>query len=223
MPSWESRSGCWLSCEKAETGKRASCEPDAGGSVPPLRREIIDRFDFKQSALERLAIGCRRGCATGDRLGPHEAQAVDKRPFCAVQKYAFGLLRQAPASRDTASLHSIEGKSNAAGIRFRVGKIEWKGLSIPAMFDPQGPRRLASRRTLLRDEILPCHSTDDPGPGPLVGAARPEGDAACEDPAGPRQDERLPRYRSFYSRNHRGDRSLPGEVLPEGRATLAQA
>jgi len=60
---------------KSRDWQRASCEPDAGGSVPPLRREIIDRFDFKQSALDRLAIGCRRGCATCDPLGPHEAQA----------------------------------------------------------------------------------------------------------------------------------------------------
>jgi len=28
---------------------------------------------------------------------------------------------------------------------------------------------------------------------------------------------------AFYSRNHRGDRSLPGEVMPGGRAALAQA
>ncbi|TFE67389.1 hypothetical protein A7Q09_08395 [Methylacidiphilum sp. Yel] len=91
------------------------------------------------------------------------------------------------------------------------------------MFDPQGPRWLASRRTLLRDEILPCHSTDDPEPGPLVGAARPEGNAACEDPAGARQDERLPRYRPIYGYDRRGDRSLPGEVMPGGRAALAQA
>ena len=90
MLSWESHSGYWLSCGRARTG-RAQAASRMRGSVPALSHVIIDRFDFKQSALERLAIVCRRGCATGDRLGPHEAQTVDKRPFCAVQQYAFGL------------------------------------------------------------------------------------------------------------------------------------
>ncbi len=35
--------------------------------------------------------------------------------------------------------------------------------------------------------------------------------------------DRLPRYRPFCSRNSRGDRGLPGEVLLDGRAALAQA
>ncbi|GEM_PF-2529506 len=90
MLSWESHSGYWLSCGRARTG-RAQAASRMRGSVPALSHVIIDRFDFKQSALERFAIVCRRGCATGDRLGPHEAQTVDKRPFCAVQQYAFGL------------------------------------------------------------------------------------------------------------------------------------
>jgi len=38
-----------------------------------------------------------------------------------------------------------------------------------------------------------------------------------------RRGDSLPRYRPFYSRDRRGDRSLPGEVLPEGRAALSQA
>jgi hypothetical protein len=66
------------------------------GSVPALSHVIIDRFDFKQSALERLAIVCRRGCATSDPLGPHEAQAVARRTFLAVQQYAFGLRGRPP-------------------------------------------------------------------------------------------------------------------------------
>lgn len=65
-------------------------EPQAGKRAP-LSRVIIDRFDFKQSALERFAIACRRGCATGDHIGPHEAQTVDKQAFRAVQKHAAGL------------------------------------------------------------------------------------------------------------------------------------
>ena len=184
MPSWESRS-CWLSCARAETG--------SAQAASRMRGEACPRSDVRSSTVStsssRHSTGWRSAADTAVRLAIISVHMRCKQwpdaPFAPSDNKplvcAAGL-----ASRDTASLHSIEGKSNAAGIRFRVGKIEWKGLSIPAMFDPQRPRRLASRHTPLRDEILPCHSTDDPGPGPLVGAARPEGDAACEDPAGAR-------------------------------------
>ncbi len=95
MPSWESRSSYWLSCARAGTGS-VQAASRMRGSVPALSHVIIDRFNFKQSALDRLAIVCRRGCATCDRLGPHEAQTVDKRAFRAVQKYAFGLRGRPP-------------------------------------------------------------------------------------------------------------------------------
>lgn len=99
-------------------------------------REVVDRFDFKQSAIDRLAVACKNGCSIGDHLGPQEAQAVAKRAFGAVRQYAFGK-RGRPRFKGYRGLHSIEGKSNAAAIRWRDGRIEWNGLSIPAMFDPR--------------------------------------------------------------------------------------
>lgn len=98
--------------------------------------EIIDRFDFKQSAIDRLAVACKNGCSIRNHLGPHEAQAVAKRAFGAVRQCAFGK-RGRPRFKGYRGLHSIEGKSNAAAIRWRNGRIEWNGLSILTMFDPR--------------------------------------------------------------------------------------
>src|SRR5574337_587071 len=99
-------------------------------------RAVIDRFDFRQSALDRFAIACKNGCAIGNHLGPHEAQAVAKRAFGAVRQYAVGKRRR-PRFKGHRGLHSIEGKSNDTAIRWKGGRGEWKGRSITTMFDPQ--------------------------------------------------------------------------------------
>lgn len=99
-------------------------------------RALRDRFDFKQSAIDRMAVACKNGCSIGDHIGPHEAQAVGKRAFQAVRQHAIGK-RGRPRFKGYRGLHSIEGKTNAAAIRWRGGRIEWNGLSIPAMLDPR--------------------------------------------------------------------------------------
>lgn len=99
-------------------------------------RAVIDRFDFTQSTIDRFAITCKNGCAIRNHLGPHEAQAAAKRAFSAVRQHAFGK-RGRPRFKGYRGLHSIEGKTNAAGIRWRDGSLEWHGLSIPALLDPR--------------------------------------------------------------------------------------
>jgi putative transposase len=101
-----------------------------------LFRAIEDRFDFTPSAMDRFAVACKNGCSIRDHLGPHEAQAAAKRAFGAVRQYAVGT-RGRPRFKGSRGLHSIEGKSNETAIRWRDGRVEWNGLSIPAMFDPR--------------------------------------------------------------------------------------
>jgi putative transposase len=98
-------------------------------------RKIITDHDFKQSALDRFAIACKNACWIGEHLGSHEAQAIAKRAFAAVRQYALGK-RGRPRFKGKRGLHSVEGKTNAAGIRWRDGRVQWSELSIPAMLDP---------------------------------------------------------------------------------------
>jgi putative transposase len=115
--------------------QRAKAMPK-GKERSALFRAVIDRFDFKQSAIDRLAIKCKNECSIGAHLGPHEVQAVGKRAFGAVRQYAFGK-RGRPRFKGHRGLHSVEGKSDSAAIRWRGGRIEWNGLSIAAIFDPR--------------------------------------------------------------------------------------
>ncbi len=115
--------------------QRARAMP-RGKARSALFREVIERFDFKPSALDRLAIACKNSCWIGEHIGPHEAQAVAKRAFGAVKQYAFGK-RGRPRFKGRRGLHSVEGKTNAAGIRWREARVEWSGLSMAAMLDPR--------------------------------------------------------------------------------------
>ncbi len=99
-------------------------------------REILTQHDFTLSALDRFAIARKNACWIGDHLGSHEAQAAARRAFSAVRQYALGK-RGRPRFKGRRGLHSVEGKTNAAGIRWRDGHVEWNGLSIPAMVDPK--------------------------------------------------------------------------------------
>lgn len=121
---------------------RGSCDWQRARAMPKGRersaiyRGVIERFDFTQSALDRLAIRCKNSCWIGDHIGPHEAQAIAKRAFGAVRQCALGKRGQ-PRFKGKRGLHSVEGKTNAAGIRWREGRVEWAGLSIAAMLDPK--------------------------------------------------------------------------------------
>lgn len=112
-------------------------------------RSTIKRFDFTPSALDRFAIARKNACWIGDHLGPHETQAIAKRAFGAVRQYALGR-RGRPRFKGPRGLHSIEGKTNAAGLRWRDGRLEWRGLSLLAMRDPHD-RHTWQARALARE------------------------------------------------------------------------
>ena len=99
-------------------------------------RALRERFGFKQSTIDRQAVRSKNECWIGDHMGPHEAQAVGKRAFQAARMYAVGK-RGRPRFKGHRGLRSVEGKTNAAALRWRDGRLEWNGLSIPAMIDPR--------------------------------------------------------------------------------------
>jgi transposase len=104
-----------------------------------LFRAVRDRFDFKSSMADRFAILCKNACWVGDHLSSNETQKAALRAFNAVEQHAFGV-RGRPRFKRFGELHSVEGKTNAAGIRFQDGAIEWSGLRMPIMLDPRDPK-----------------------------------------------------------------------------------
>ena len=99
-------------------------------------RRLDEKFGFREYDLHAVAIRTKNACHIGDHLDAHVAQKVASRAFAAVREYAFGR-RGRPRFRGRRGLHSLEGKSNSTGIRWRDGAIHWMGLVLPALFDPR--------------------------------------------------------------------------------------
>jgi transposase len=100
-----------------------------------LFRAVLERFDFKSSMADRFAIRCKNACWLGDHLSSNETQKVALRAFQAAEQHAFGK-RGRPRFKRFGEFHSVEGKTNSAGIRFKSGHVEWSGLRMPIVFGP---------------------------------------------------------------------------------------
>jgi len=96
MPSWESRSGCWLSCARAGTG--------SAQAASRMRGEACPRSDVRSSTVStsssRHSTGWRSAADAAVRLAipsvHMKRRQVARRAFCAVQKYAAGLRGRPP-------------------------------------------------------------------------------------------------------------------------------
>ena len=74
----------------------------------------------------------------GEHLDINTIQKLATRAFQAVQQYAFGK-RGRPRFKGPNQMDSVEGKSNTSGIRWRETRVEWLGLTLEAIIDPDDP------------------------------------------------------------------------------------
>lgn len=75
---------------------------------------------------------------TGEHLDINTIQKLATRAFKATQQYAFGR-RGRPRFKGRNQMDSVEGKSDASGIRWRDGCVEWLGLKLEAIINPDDP------------------------------------------------------------------------------------
>lgn len=120
---------------ESEDWRRASKMPK-GKARSTLFKATVRRFGFQAGAIQKFAEKCRDRCWIGDHLGSHDTQKISLRAFQAVEQYSYGK-RGRPRFKGRNRLRSIEGKSNAAVIRYRDGAVLWNGLKLPIMFDPR--------------------------------------------------------------------------------------
>lgn len=99
-------------------------------------RKVMERFKFNEYDLHLFATKIKNSCWIKDHLGAHEPQSAATRAFGAVKQCAFGK-RGRPRFKSFRRCRSVEGKSNATGLRWRADHVEWNGLIIPAIFDKQ--------------------------------------------------------------------------------------
>lgn len=98
-------------------------------------RTLRERFGFTAHAIETYGTACKNACWIGHHLDAHVCQKVALRAFEAVERYHFGRCGRPRFKSRIKALSSVEGKSNAAGIRWRGGWVEWKGLVLRPLFD----------------------------------------------------------------------------------------
>lgn len=117
-------------CGKA---RRLPKGEDRTAAFRAVRRSV----EFTDAALQRYAVRLRQQ-AFRDRLDVHVAQKLASRAFAAVNAWLLGK-RGRPRFKGYRQLDTVEGKSNHAGIRWRDGAVEWKGLALPAVIDRCDP------------------------------------------------------------------------------------
>lgn len=74
----------------------------------------------------------------GEHVDSLTVQALATRVFRAAQRHAFGEAGR-PRFKKYGQVHSVEGKNNSSGIRWKDGCVEWSGLSLKAIIDQENP------------------------------------------------------------------------------------
>ncbi|MDO3377172.1 hypothetical protein [Geoalkalibacter halelectricus] len=106
-------------------------------------RKLGADYGFTSSALSSFGTECKNAAGWRGRLGAHETQKVSERAFAAVEAFGFGVRGKPRFKGKNRPLHSIEAKSNAAGIRWKAatGCLEWNGLILAAQLAAEGKDR----------------------------------------------------------------------------------
>ena len=98
-------------------------------------REIERNYGYSEFQLHAAIIPSREHFK--QYIGGMQTQALCSRAFLAVEKFHYKKAKKVYFVPLTADEFSIEGKTNATGIKFRDGKIVWLGLEIPVKIDPK--------------------------------------------------------------------------------------
>jgi len=125
---------------KAWAAAKALPKGEAKSAVRNARNEAFKasnlHFGFTEYALQALATAHKNAAGFDNRLGAHETQKIASRVFASLQEYAFGKRGRPRFKGKHRSLHSMEGKSNAAGPRWHAdtATVSWgKGFVLPVV------------------------------------------------------------------------------------------
>lgn len=101
--------------------------------------ETRKRYKFREYDLHEYAKKVRDSCWIGNHLDSLAVQKVATRAFQAAEQFCFGKRGKPRFKGRNRGLRSLEGKNNASGIRFRDGKIIWKGEEFSCKVTPGDP------------------------------------------------------------------------------------
>jgi len=119
------QSKAYQAARKAPRGKKRTAAFRAANEQSGFRE-----YDLHAWATEHISHTW-----LSEHLDASTVQKLATRAFQAVQQYAVGK-RGRPRFKSAHQFDSVEGKTNTSGIRFKEGWVEWKGLRLRAILDP---------------------------------------------------------------------------------------
>jgi hypothetical protein len=106
-------------------------------------KAVNREYQFTPAAVSAFGTQCKNRAGWQDRLGAHDTQRIAERAFNAVQEYAFGKRGRPRFKGPGRPLHSMESKTNNAGIRWQAASrsVEWNGLVLRALVPSESKDR----------------------------------------------------------------------------------
>jgi transposase len=112
-----------------------------------------DKHVFLEYKIHPFAAETAKSCWISDHLDAFSIQKVATRAFDAAERYAFGA-KGRPHFQRKGQFTSIEGKSNTSGIRWRDGRVLWRGLDLEPIFDPEDKHGVEAHALSCRVKYL---------------------------------------------------------------------
>ena len=104
-----------------------------------LFKKAREQYKFNDYALKTFATQtANRSKWISEKLGAHEKQTIGTRAFKAVDRILFGQAKKI-RFKVTTRFKSVEGQSNATGIRFINNQVLWKKLILNPIIDWNNP------------------------------------------------------------------------------------
>lgn len=137
------KSDLWQIAIKLPKTKNGQPNPDRKAAFAAARAE----FEFREYDLHSYAVQFSHSYL-GNHVDSNTVQKIASRAFAAVMRYCLGKGGK-PRFKGKNRLDSVEGKSNATGIRFKPsepvndkivsGSIFWSGLKLVLIVKPNDP------------------------------------------------------------------------------------
>ena len=102
-----------------------------------LFKRVRERYEFSDYAIQSYGTRIRNSWIS-EHIDAHTGQKIATRAFKATEKVLFGKARKV-RFKGKNQFDSVEGKSNAAGIRWKGDRVEWSGLKLPCLITSNDP------------------------------------------------------------------------------------
>lgn len=118
---------------------KEACVLPKGKERAAAFRALDRKYGLTEYDLHSVIARHREGSGRKAELGINETQKIATRVFQAINRYKLGLGGMPRFKSSKRGLHSIEGKTNKTGLKFRPEKkvLNWCGHDYRVLIDPK--------------------------------------------------------------------------------------